>query len=163
MRGEVRRHGALNDMAAALLDASLVLLLGVVTVSDLRTRLVPDGPLVLSLVLALGVCALTVPDELLERLAAGAGAAGFLLAAAMVRPDGMGLGDVKLAGVLGVYLGAAVIEAMIVAFAAGSIVGLALIARHGWAARSRTIAFAPCLALGAMVALALPLSTRATP
>jgi leader peptidase (prepilin peptidase) / N-methyltransferase len=141
-------------MAAALLDASLVVMLGVVTVSDLRTRLVPDGPLVVSLVLALGICGILTPDELPERLAAGAGAAGFLLAAALVRPDGMGLGDVKLAGVLGVYLGAAVLGAMIVAFAAGSAVGLTLVARHGWAARGRTIAFAPCLTLGALVAMA---------
>jgi leader peptidase (prepilin peptidase)/N-methyltransferase len=92
-----------------------------------------------------------------ERLAAGAAAAAFLLAAALIRPDGMGLGDVKLAGVLGVYLGAAVVEAMVVAFAAGSVAGMALIARHGWAARSRTIAFAPCLALGGLVAMSLRL------
>jgi leader peptidase (prepilin peptidase)/N-methyltransferase len=144
-------------MAAALLDASLVALLGVVTVSDLRTRLVPDVPLVLGLALALGCWALSAPSELPGRFAAGAGAAGFLLAAAVIRPDGMGLGDVKLAGVLGVYLGPAVIEAMIVAFAAGSALGLALIARHGWGARSRTIAFAPCLALGGLVAMALRL------
>lgn len=144
-------------MAAALLDASLVLLLGVVTVSDLRTRLVPDGPLLLSLFLALAVCSLVDPGVLPERLAAGMGASGFLLAAALVRPDGMGLGDVKLAGVLGVYLGAAVIEAMIVAFASGSVAGLMLIARHGWSARTRTIPFAPCLALGAVVAMALRL------
>jgi leader peptidase (prepilin peptidase) / N-methyltransferase len=144
-------------MAAALLDASLVLLLGVVTLSDLRTRLVPDGPLLLGLALALGLCALSAPVELPERFAAGAAASGFLLAAALIRPQGMGLGDVKLAGVLGVYLGAAVIEAMIVAFAAGSVVGLALIARHGWSARGRTIPFAPCLALGALAALALHL------
>jgi leader peptidase (prepilin peptidase)/N-methyltransferase len=139
-------------MAAALLDASLILMLGVVTVSDLRTRLVPDRPLAACLVLALVLCALTDPGELPERLTAGAGAAGFLLTAALLRPDGMGLGDVKLAGVLGVYLGAAVIEAMVVAFAAGSLAGLGLIARHGWAARSRTIPFAPCLAIGAVVA-----------
>jgi leader peptidase (prepilin peptidase)/N-methyltransferase len=143
-------------MAAALLDASLVALLGVVTISDLRTRLVPDGPLVLGLALALGLGAFSAPGELPVRIAAGAGAAAFLLVAALIRPNGMGLGDVKLAGVIGVYLGAAVLEAMIVAFAAGSIVGLALIARHGWAARRRTIAFAPCLAVGAVVALALP-------
>jgi leader peptidase (prepilin peptidase)/N-methyltransferase len=140
-------------MAAALLDASLVLMLGVVTVSDLRVRLVPDGPLIASLVLALGVCLLSTPGDLPERLAAGAGAAGFLLGAALIRPDGMGLGDVKLAGVLGAYLGAAVIEAMVVAFAAGSLVGLALIVRHGWSARRRTIPFAPCLALGALVSV----------
>jgi leader peptidase (prepilin peptidase)/N-methyltransferase len=144
-------------MAAALLDASLVLLLGVVTLSDLRTRLVPDGPLVLALVVAVLLCALSAPAELPVRLAAAAGAAGFLLAAALIRPDGMGLGDVKLAGVLGLYLGVAVIEALIVAFAAGSVIGLALIARHGWSARTRTIPFAPCLALGALVALALRL------
>jgi leader peptidase (prepilin peptidase)/N-methyltransferase len=142
-------------MAAALLDASLVLLLGAVSVSDLRTRLVPDEPLILGLALALILSALSAPAELPERLAAGAGAAGFLLAAALIRPDGMGLGDVKLAGVLGVYLGADVIEAMIVAFAVGSVVGLAIFVRHGWGARSRTIAFAPCLALGALVAVAL--------
>jgi leader peptidase (prepilin peptidase) / N-methyltransferase len=157
MRGEVRRHGALNDMAAVLLDASFVLLLGVVTISDLRTRLIPDGPLAVSSGLALGVCALTEPDELLGRLVAGACAAAFLLAAALIRPEGMGLGDVKLAGVMGVYLGAEVVVAMLVAFASGSLVGLALIARRGWAARSRTIPFAPCLAIGALVAIALRL------
>jgi len=144
-------------MAAALLDVSLIVLLGVVTISDLRTRLVPDGPLLLSLCLAVAVCSLVDPGELPGRLAAGAGAATFLLAAALVRPEGMGLGDVKLAGVLGVYLGAGVIQAMIVAFSAGSLAGLRLIARHGWSARSRTIAFAPCLALGALVTMALRL------
>jgi leader peptidase (prepilin peptidase)/N-methyltransferase len=142
-------------MTAELLTASLVLLLGVVTVSDLRTRLVPDVPLVLGLGLAIAAGALSAPGELPGRLAAGTGAAGFLLAAALIRPDGMGLGDVKLAGVIGVYLGADVIAAMAIAFAAGSVVGLALIARHGWTARRRTIPFAPCLALGAVVALAL--------
>src|SRR4051794_32216604 len=141
-------------MAAALLDASLVVMLGVVTVSDLRTRLVPDGPLVVSLVLALGICGILAPAELPERLAAGAGAAGFLLAAALVRPDGMGLGDVKLAGLLGVYLGADVVVALVAAFAAGSIAGLLLLARHGWAARRRTIPFAPFLAVGALMAVA---------
>jgi leader peptidase (prepilin peptidase) / N-methyltransferase len=144
-------------MAAALLDASLVLLLGTVTISDLRTRLIPDAPLAASLGVALGICALTAPSQLPERLAAGGCAAGFLLAAFLIRPDGMGLGDVKLAGVIGVYLGAAVVVAMLVAFASGSVVGLALIARRGWAARSRTIPFAPCLALGALVAIALHL------
>jgi leader peptidase (prepilin peptidase) / N-methyltransferase len=141
-------------MAAALLDASLIALLGVVTLSDLRTRLVPDGALVASLAVAIPVCLLSDPGALPERLVAGIGAGGFLLAATLIRPDGMGLGDVKLAGVLGVYLGAAVIEAMVVAFAAGSVAGLVLLARHGWGARSRTIPFAPFLAIGALVAMA---------
>ncbi len=141
-------------MAAAVLDVSLVALLGVVTVSDLRSRLVPDAALLASLAVALPVCLLSDPGDLPGRLVAGLAAGGFLLAAALIRPDGMGLGDVKLAGVLGVYLGPAVTEAMLVAFAAGSVAGLVLLARHGWSARNRTIPFAPFLALGALAALA---------
>ena len=144
----------LNDMAAMLLEACLVLLLAVATLSDLRTRLIPDGPLIAALAVALAICAAADPASLHVRLLAGAGAGGFLLAASLARPDGMGLGDVKLAAVLGVFLGASVVEALLVAFAAGSIAGLALIARHGWRARSRTIPFAPFLALGALVVIA---------
>jgi leader peptidase (prepilin peptidase) / N-methyltransferase len=152
--GELRSHGALNDMAAAVLDASLVALLGVVTVSDLRTRLVPDGALLASLLVAIPVCLASDPGAVPGRLLAGLGAGGFLLAAALIRPDGMGLGDVKLAAVLGFYLGGAVIEAMLISFAAGSVAGLVLLIRHGWRARSRTIPFAPFLALGALLAIA---------
>jgi leader peptidase (prepilin peptidase)/N-methyltransferase len=141
-------------MAAAVLDVSLVALLGVVTVRDLRTRLIPDSALAASLAVALPVCLLSDPGGIPVRIAAGLAAAGFLLAAALIRPDGMGLGDVKLAGVLGVYLGPAVAEAMLVAFAAGTVAGLALLVRHGWSARGRTIPFAPFLALGAVFALA---------
>jgi leader peptidase (prepilin peptidase)/N-methyltransferase len=141
-------------MAAAVLDVLLLALLGVVTVSDLRTRLVPDGALLASLLVAISVCVVTDSDGVPVRLLAGLCAGGFLLAAALVRPDGMGLGDVKLAAVLGFYLGAGVIEAMVISFAAGSVAGLVLIARNGWRARSRTIPFAPFLALGALVAIA---------
>jgi leader peptidase (prepilin peptidase) / N-methyltransferase len=140
-------------MAAVVLDASLVALLGVVTLSDLRTRMVPDVALVISLAVAVPLSALTDPDVMPERLLAGLAAGGLLLAAALIRPDGMGLGDVKLAGVLGFYLGARIAEAMVVAFAAGSLAGLVLLARHGWAARTRTIPFAPFLAIGVLAAL----------
>jgi leader peptidase (prepilin peptidase)/N-methyltransferase len=141
-------------MAAAVLDVSLLALLGVVTVSDLRTRLVPDGALLASVLVAISVCVVTDPDGVPVRLLAGLCAGGFLLAAALIRPDGMGLGDVKLAAVLGFYLGAGVIDAMVISFAAGSVAGLVLIARNGWKARSRTIPFAPFLALGALVTIA---------
>jgi len=141
-------------MAAALLAVSLIALACVVTVTDLRSRLVPDGPLLVSLAIALAVFVASDPAGVPARLVAGVGAAGFLLAAALVRPDGMGLGDVKLAGVLGIYLGSRVIEAMVVAFGAGSLAGLVLLVRHGWAARRRTIPFAPFLALGALAAIA---------
>jgi leader peptidase (prepilin peptidase) / N-methyltransferase len=141
-------------MAAALLDACLVLLLAIVTLSDLRTRLIPDRPLIVALAVAVAILAVDDPAALPLRLLAGAGAGGFLLGASLARPDGMGLGDVKLAGALGVYLGAPVAATLLVAFASGSVAGVVLIARHGWGARSRTIPFAPFLAFGALVAMA---------
>jgi leader peptidase (prepilin peptidase) / N-methyltransferase len=141
-------------MAAALLDASLLALLAVVTVSDLRTRLVPDEALAASLALAIPVLIATDPGGLPGRALAGLAAGGFLLGAALIRPGGMGLGDVKLSVVLGLYLGGRIVEALLIAFAAGSLAGLLLIARHGLGARTRTIPFAPFLAVGALAALA---------
>lgn len=140
-------------MAATVLDASLVALLGIVTVCDLRTRLIPDAVLAAGLGLAVPVCLLWEPGTVPERMLAGVVAGGFLFGAALIRPDGMGLGDVKLAAVLGFDLGGRVAEAMLVAFAAGSAAGLLLVARHGLSARSRTIPFAPFLAIGALVAM----------
>jgi leader peptidase (prepilin peptidase) / N-methyltransferase len=141
-------------MAAAALEGSLLALLAVVTVTDLRSRLVPDLALAAALAVALPLCLLSDPASVPGRLIAAAGAGGFLLVAALVRPGGMGLGDVKLAAVIGFYLGSRVVEALAIAFAAGSVAGLVIVARHGWSAGRRTIPFAPCLALGALVAIA---------
>jgi leader peptidase (prepilin peptidase)/N-methyltransferase len=143
-------------MAATALQVSLLVLLGIVTVSDLRTRLIPDGPLIAAVACAVALCALAWPSELGMRLLAGICAGGFLLGAALLRPGGMGLGDVKLAAVLGLYLGPAVVAALLVAFTAGAIAGLVLLVRHGWAARTRALPFAPFLSFGALVALAAP-------
>jgi leader peptidase (prepilin peptidase)/N-methyltransferase len=141
-------------MAAAALEGSLLALLALVTVTDLRSRLVPDLALAVGLAVAVPLCLLSDPGSVPGRLIAAAGAGGFFLAAALVRPGGMGLGDVKLATVIGFYLGARVVDAVAIAFAAGSVAGLLIVARHGWSARRRTIPFAPCLALGALVAIA---------
>ena len=65
----------------------------------------------------------------------------------------MGLGDVKLAAVMGLFLGRNVAPALLVALLAGSVVGLAIIAREGGAARKRAIPFGPFLALGGIVGL----------
>ena len=140
-------------MAAAILDASLLVLLATVTVTDLRSRLVPDRALLGASAVALAAVALSEPGGLLERLGCALGAGGLLLAAALSRPDSMGLGDVKLTAVLGLYLGMGVVTALLVAFAAGALAGAAIVAAGGWQARSRAIPFAPFLALGALVAV----------
>jgi leader peptidase (prepilin peptidase)/N-methyltransferase len=140
-------------MAAALADASLLALMLTVSAADLRARLVPDRALAMATLIIVPLATALEPASLPERGLAALGAGGFLFAAALIRPGAMGLGDVKLAGVLGLYLGRGVAAALLVAFVSGSLLGLVLITRHGWTARSRTIPFAPFLSLGALAVL----------
>src|SRR5207237_9689058 len=84
--------------------------------------------------------------------AAGFGAALFLFLAALAYPRGMGMGDVKLALLLGVAVGRGVPVALIVGMLAALVPSAVLFARHGAAARTMAIPFAPFLALGGLVA-----------
>ncbi len=89
-----------------------------------------------------------------ERLIAGAAAGGFLLVAALAYPGGMGMGDVKLAAVMGLFLGRAVAPAILIALIAGVLVGAVVIARKGaHEGRKTAVPFGPFLALGAIVAV----------
>jgi leader peptidase (prepilin peptidase)/N-methyltransferase len=124
-----------------------------VTLTDLERRIIPNRILLVSAIVGLGIAAAFDLGGLPERIAAALGAGGLLFAAALAYPRGMGLGDVKLAAVMGLYLGRAVVPALVIALLAGSLVGLAMIARHGTAARKRAIPFGPFLALGGVVAL----------
>jgi leader peptidase (prepilin peptidase)/N-methyltransferase len=90
-------------------------------------------------------------DDLVENLIAGAGAFAFLLLAVIAYPRGMGMGDVKLAGAMGLYLGLSVIPALLTAFLAGSVVGVVIIAREGAAGRKKAVPFGVFLALGGIV------------
>ena len=81
-------------------------------------------------------------------------AGGNSLLAALAYPGGMGMGDVKLAAVMGLYLGRAVAPAMLIAMVAGVLVGAFVIARQGArAGRKTAVPFGPFLALGALVAI----------
>jgi leader peptidase (prepilin peptidase)/N-methyltransferase len=133
----------------------LVTTLLAVTLTDLERRIIPNKILIVAAVLGLVIAAATDPAGLPERLAAGAGAGGLLFLAALAYPRGMGLGDVKLAATMGLFLGRNVAPALFVALLAGSAVGLAMIARDGAAARKRAIPFGPFLALGGVAGLLL--------
>jgi leader peptidase (prepilin peptidase)/N-methyltransferase len=133
---------------------ALVVLLVPITLIDLEHRIIPNALTGLGAVLAVALIAVTQPDALVEHLLAGVGAGGFLLVAALAHPGGMGMGDVKLAGVLGLFLGAAVGPAVLVALLAGSVVGAAVIAWKGAReGRKTAIPFGPFLALGGVVAI----------
>lgn len=124
-----------------------------VTLTDLELRLIPNRILAVASALGLAIVAVGDPGSLPERLAAAAAAGGLLFAAALAYPKGMGLGDVKLAATMGLFLGRDVAPALLVALLAGSLVGLAIMLREGAAARKRAIPFGPFLALGGVVGL----------
>ena len=89
-----------------------------------------------------------------EQLISGAAAGGFLLVFVLAYPRGMGMGDVKLAAVLGLYLGRQVAVAILVGVALGVIVGGIVMARKGVNdGRKTAVPFGPFLAVGGIVAL----------
>jgi leader peptidase (prepilin peptidase)/N-methyltransferase len=90
-------------------------------------------------------------DDLVENLAAGAGVFLFLFVTVLMYPRGMGMGDAKLGGVMGLYLGLSVVPAMLTAFLTGSVVGLVIVAREGTAARKKAVPFGVFLAIGGVV------------
>ena len=135
--------------AAAILGLALV----PVVVIDLRHRLIPDVIVLPAAVLGLAVATAADPARWWVYLSAAAGAAGFLLLLALVHPGGMGLGDVKLALLLGGVLGASVVPALAIAFGIGAALGVVALVRFGPAARKMAIPFGPFLAAGALAAL----------
>jgi leader peptidase (prepilin peptidase) / N-methyltransferase len=145
---------ARDDAGGIALGLILITALVPIVLIDLERRLIPNlitGPaaaaaLVAGLVLDL--------DGVPEQLIAGGAAGGFFLLAALAYPRGMGMGDVKLAGVLGLCLGKAVAPAILIALLCGVLVGGVVIARVG-AREGRKVAvpFGPFLALGGAIAL----------
>jgi leader peptidase (prepilin peptidase) / N-methyltransferase len=136
------------------LSVALVLLLLPAAMIDLEHRIIPNRLTAAGAVLALGLGSALDPAGEPVRLIAGAAAGGFLLAAALAYPAGMGLGDVKLAGVMGLFLGAAVAPALLIALLSGVALGTVILARRGThVGRKTAIPFGPFLALGGIVAV----------
>jgi leader peptidase (prepilin peptidase)/N-methyltransferase len=131
----------------------LAAVLVAVAAIDLDHQIIPNKIVYPAAVWGLVTALLIRPGDTPELLAWGAGAFAFLLLAALARPGGMGMGDVKLAGVMGLYLGSSVLPALLIAFLVGSLYGAVLMVRHGAGARKRGVPFGPFLALGGLIAL----------
>lgn len=143
-------HGDTPELLLGLVFVSALL---AITLTDLERRVIPNKILLTAAVLGIAIAAVGDPGSLPERAIAAAAAGGLLFAVALAYPRGMGLGDVKLAATMGLFLGRNVAPAILVALFAGSLVGVAMIAREGSAARKRAIPFGPFLALGGLVGL----------
>jgi leader peptidase (prepilin peptidase)/N-methyltransferase len=174
LRGKCRNCGAriglvypAVEIAAALLVAACVLAFGLtfyaaiaaffccvlvaISAIDIEHRIVPDRIVLPSTVLVL--VAQTLRDPSVEWVLSAFLAALFLFIAAVVYPAGMGMGDVKLALLMGAMLGKVVAVALILGMVLGVVPSMYLLIRHGRKARKMGIPFAPFLALGSAIAL----------
>jgi leader peptidase (prepilin peptidase)/N-methyltransferase len=174
LRGKCRHCGArisplypAVELVSALLVAGCVLAFGLtfeaaiaaffccvlvaISAVDIEHRIVPDKIVLPSTAIVL--VAQTIREPSLEWILAALGASLFLFLAVLAYPAGMGMGDVKLALLMGAALGKLVTVALMVGMLAALVPGIYLLVRHGQAARKMAIPFAPFLALGSIVAL----------
>ena len=100
-----------------------VLLLVPIALIDIDHHIIPNVLTLIGAVVGFALVVAFQTDELIEHVIAAVAAGGFFLIAAIVYPAGMGMGDVKLAGVMGIFLGRDVVPAIFVALLAGSVVG----------------------------------------
>ena len=141
-----------DDTAKLVLGLVLVAFLVPISLIDLDHRIIPNRLTLPAAVLAIVLGTALDPGAEVERLIAGAAAALVLGLPSLINPRGMGMGDAKLIGVLGLYLGSAVVPAFFVAFLAGTAVGIAILVRKGMSQGRRTaVPFGPFLALGGLV------------
>jgi leader peptidase (prepilin peptidase)/N-methyltransferase len=144
------KHGA-PDLTLGLV---LVAVLVPVALIDFDHRIIPNKITLPAAVAAVAIGVALRPSHVPAQLIAGAAAAGFLLVFALAYPRGMGMGDVKLAGVLGLYLGASVSVAILTGVLAATLVGVGVMTRLGVErGRKTALPFGPFLAFGGILAL----------
>ncbi len=138
------------------LSVVLILLVVPAALIDLEHRIIPNRITGLGAILAIAIGLALDPAGEPGRLVAGAAAGGFLLLALLAYPGGMGMGDVKLAAMIGLFLGAPVAPALLIALITGVLVGAVIIGQKGVeAGRKTAVPFGPFLAFGALVAIFL--------
>jgi leader peptidase (prepilin peptidase)/N-methyltransferase len=140
-----------RDVTLGLL---LVAILVPVALIDFDRRLIPNKITLPAAILAIAVGLVLAPAKVPEQLIAGAAAGGFLLLFALGYPKGMGMGDVKLAAVLGLYLGRSVAPALLIGVLAATVGGIVIMRRAGIReGRKTAMPFGPYLALGGVAGL----------
>jgi leader peptidase (prepilin peptidase)/N-methyltransferase len=137
----------------ALVGAFFVSVLTVLSLIDLRERRLPNRIVLPSAAVVLAAQIALEPDRTLEWVLAAVGAALFLFLPLLVFPAGMGMGDVKLALLLGAALGEGVVLGLVLGLLASTVVSVGLLATRGLSARRTFIPFGPFLAFGAIVSL----------
>ena len=144
-------HGGLTGRG--VLEAFVGFVLVRLAAIDIRRRILPDRIVLPATTVTLVAQAALAPDRMPEWLLAALGASLFLLVPALIRPGALGLGDVKLALLLGAALGRGVIPALTVGLLAAGGFAALLLLFQGRAALKSTMPLGPFLALGGIVEL----------
>jgi leader peptidase (prepilin peptidase)/N-methyltransferase len=139
----------------AFVGAFFAVVLVYLAAFDIEHRLIPNRVVLPASAIVLSAQIALYPSHTVEWIAAAAGTAGFFFVTLLLYPPGLGMGDVKLAFLLGAALGTAVVGAVLVGTLAAAVFGGVLVLRKGSQARKAAIAFGPFLALGGIVALLL--------
>ena len=141
-----------DDAGELTLGLVLCAVLVAITLTDLERRIIPNA-----IVGAGGLAGIAIVlgfdlGDLGQRAIAVAAAGGAMALIALAYPRGMGMGDVKLALLLGAGLGRYVMVGLMIGMLAALLPAVVLLARHGTKARKMAIPFGPFLAFGAIVA-----------
>ena len=141
--------------AETLVVIFVICTLVVISRHDLERRIIPNR-IVLPAWIAVLLAHLALhPHHWIEWLVASFGAALFFLAVQLAYPAGLGMGDVKLALLIGAALGYAVVSALVLGTVAAGVVAAVMLFKEGSSARKRAIPLGPFLAGGALVVLLL--------
>jgi leader peptidase (prepilin peptidase) / N-methyltransferase len=136
------------------LGLTLVVVLVPIALIDFEHQIIPNAITLPAACVAIALGLALRPSDVPEQLLAGAAAGGFLLVFVLLYPRGMGMGDAKLAAVLGLYLGRSVAVAVMAGVLIATIVGIGVMARVGVERGRKTkMPFGPFLALGALIAV----------
>jgi leader peptidase (prepilin peptidase)/N-methyltransferase len=140
---------------AGLIAAFTTAVLVVLSVIDFNSHRLPNRIVLPSAALVLAARLASAPEHWKAWLGASLGAFACFLVLALIYPAGLGMGDVKLALLLGAALGGAVLPALLVGTLAAGVAGLVVLARQGVGARRQALPFGPFLAFGAITILLL--------
>jgi leader peptidase (prepilin peptidase) / N-methyltransferase len=139
--------------AQGVMYAFLAVVLVLISAIDIERRIIPNRIVLPAIAVVLGIQVIFYPEHALEWVLAALGAGLFFLLPLLVYPSGLGLGDVKLAVLLGAALGLDVMGALLIGLLAGAVVAGLILFRGGTAARKTAIPFGPFLAFGALFSL----------
>jgi leader peptidase (prepilin peptidase)/N-methyltransferase len=146
----VIRYGISGEAAVMAFSVSVLV---VVSRYDLESRVIPNRIVIPAWMIGLLARIIFDPDRWAEWLVASLAAGAFFLVFALAKPGGLGLGDVKLALLIGAVLGWDVIPALLIGTLGSAAFAIILLIREGAAARKRTIPLGPFLAAGAIIAI----------